>query len=421
MKKICKILSVIILFVCVAAINGKEAYAASANLTGPATVRPGDTITLNLSVNDDGKVGFEGELNFDSTQVSYSSVGTSLKDWKVEKNNNKLVIYDDTLANPLNGTKTVISLKFTVNNSVKSGDNVKIAIKNLVATDGTNESTYANVEYSVTIAEPLSSNADLSALSVDGLTITPGFAAGTTTYNAGEVEFSTSKVNVKYTAADSKAKVAVTGTNLNVGANKITVTVTAESGVKKTYTINVTRKQDPDYKASSDATLKSLTVNEGKISPAFSKNTTEYIVYLPYEFVGKSITATGSASDAKASGVTNGKANSLVEGTNEIKVVCKAEDGTEKTYKVTVVVMPKFAGAVPNIEGVEINTPEEPTTEEPTTEKITQSETTFNYVEPLKDVENNSTSPLVIIIIVIVAAAMGFVGCYLLFSRNLLR
>lgn len=421
MKKICKLLSVIVTFACVAIVSGKEAYAAGATLTGPGTVRGGDTITLSLNVNDDGKVGLEGELDFDSTQVSYSSVSTGLKDWKVEKNDNKLVIYDDTLANPLSGNKTVITLKFTVNKSVKAGDKVSIAIKNLVATDGTNESTYANVEYSVTIADALSTNADLSALSVDGLTITPNFAAGTTTYNAGEVEYTTSKVTVKYTAADTKAKVDVAGTNLAVGANKITVTVTAESGAKKTYTINVTRKQDPDYKASSDATLKSLTVNEGAISPAFSKNVTDYVVYLPFEFVGKSVSATGKANDAKASGVTNGKVNSLVEGTNEVKVVCKAEDGTEKTYKVTFVVMPKFAGAIPNIEGVEVNTPEEPTTEEPTTEKPTEEGTSFTYIEPLKDTKSNSISPIVIVIIVIVAAAMGFAGCYLLFSKNLLR
>ncbi len=419
MKKIAKLLGVIFIFAFAALYSSKNAYAASATLTGPDTVRAGDTITLKLNVNDNGKLGFDGELSYNSALVSFSSVSTDLKEWIVEKNDNKLVIYDNTQENALNGTKTVITLKFKVSANAKAGDKIQISVNGLTSSDGTNENTYPNVSYSVNVAQPLSANANLSALSVDGVTITPAFNADTTTYNGGEVEFATSKVNVKYTAADAKANVKVSGTNLAVGKNKVTVTVTAENGTKKTYTVNITRKQDPNYVANNDATLKELTVSNGSVSPAFSKDVTDYVVYLPYEFAGKSITASGKANNNKASGVTAGKLDSLAEGTNELKVVCKAEDGTEKIYNVTVVVMPKYAGALPNIEGVEVNGDiEKPTID---VEKPTEPEETTTIFVPLEEEPSKGVSPVVIIILVIVAAAMGFAGCYLLFSQNLLR
>ena len=89
---------------------------------------------------------------------------------------------------------------------------------------------------------PKSNNADLSALDIAGVTLTPAFAADTLSYTAS-VENTVDKVTVTATAADSKATVAGTGEKtLAVGNNAITVEVTAEDGTTtKTYTITVNR------------------------------------------------------------------------------------------------------------------------------------------------------------------------------------
>ncbi len=406
--------------------NMEPTIAAGASLTGPGTVRAGDTITLKFNVNDSGKYGVEASLAYDSSVVTLSSSTISLKGWKLETNGNSLIMYDDAMTNPISGNKTVVTLVFKVKSGVATGTKVNISVNNIVATDGSNESNLGNATYSASIAAPLSTNANLSSLAVDGATLKPGFAAGTTSYDIGEVEFSTSKLNISYKAEDAKAKVSVSGNNLSVGKNTVSVTVTAESGAKKTYKITVTRKQDPNYVASSDATLSSLTVSAGQISPVFSKSTKDYVVYLPYESVGATYTATGTMSDAKATGASQGSIV-LEQGNNTIIVTGTAEDGTTMEYKITVVVMPKYEGTVPGISGEkESETPsEEPTTEEPTTkDPDNQPQSQPESTGDIDDDNSNDAGgfDIVIMIVVgIVAFGVGFACRYVLFKANVLK
>lgn len=72
--------------------------------------------------------------------------------------------------------------------------------------------------------------------------LSPAFSAGQTSY-AVTVPNSVSSITIGATAADSKATVSGTGAkNLNVGSNKFSVVVKAESGATKTYTVTVTRQ-----------------------------------------------------------------------------------------------------------------------------------------------------------------------------------
>jgi hypothetical protein len=92
----------------------------------------------------------------------------------------------------------------------------------------------------------LSSNADLGSITISGVTLTPAFNKNVTSYTA-KVGNDTTSLSITATAADSKATVNITGnTNLKVGANTVKVTVTAEDGTTKVYTIVVTRSDAPD-------------------------------------------------------------------------------------------------------------------------------------------------------------------------------
>ena len=353
MKKIAKLLLVLSLsFIFLLGLK-TDFYAAGATLSGPNVVRAGDTITLKLNISDSGKFGLEGSLSYDASVVTLSSMTCNVNGWKVENNGNAIIVYDDNLTNPINGNKTVLTLKFKVNNGVAEGAAIGIAVNGIVTTDGSAESNIGTASYSVTVAAPLSGNTNLSALSVEEGTLTPNFSTGTTAYSIPDVDFSVSKLNIKYTTEDAKSKVTITGNELAVGANTVSVIVKAENGATKTYKINVTRKQDPNYVASSNAALGGITISGGSLSPVFSSEVDDYIVYLPYEYVGQEFSVAGTAADAKALGVTGGTISPLVEGVNSTTVICKAEDGTEKTYKITVVVMPEYNGSVPKIEGVD--------------------------------------------------------------------
>lgn len=403
-------------------------WAAGATLTGPGTVRAGDTITLKFNVNDSGKYGVEATMSYDSNVVTLSSSKISLSGWKLETNGNSLIMYDDAMSNPISGNKTVVTLVFKVKSGVAAGTKIDISINNIVATDGSNESNLGSATYSTTIAQPLSGNANLSSLLVNGATLNPTFAPETTSYDIGEVEYVVSKLDIKYTAEDSKSKVSVSGNSLSVGKNTVTVTVKAENGTSKAYKITVTRKQDPNYVASNDASLSALSVSVGQVSPAFSKDIKDYVVYLPNEAVGSTFTVDGTMNDTKAAGVTAAE-TVLAEGSNELKVVGTAEDGTTSEYKVTVVVMPKYAGKVPVIEGAvekETEPPTEPETETTTEELNTESATTTETVADTgtnvdSDNEADGISVVVFIIAIVVALVTGFGVCFVLFKKNVLK
>lgn len=419
MKKIVKYSLLLILCIGCLVYSSTFVWAASASLSGPGTVRAGDTITLKLNINDSGKYGVEGTLAYDSSVVSLSKSSINLKGWKLESNGNSLIMYDDAMSNPISGNKTVVTLVFKVKSGVAPGTKVNIAVNNIVATDGSNESNLGSATYAATIAEPLSGNANLSALSVNGATLSPAFATGTTSYDIGEVEYSVSKLDVKYTAEDSKSKVSVSGNNLSVGKNTVTVTVKAENGTSKSYKITVIRKQDPNYVASNDASLSNLVVSTGQISPAFSKDIREYIVYLPYETVGTTYVANGTMSDSKAVGVTEGSVV-LAEGANEVKVIGKAEDGSTSEYKITVVVMPKYEGKIPVIEGAkepETTTEPESETESKIEETTTidaneETESIAKVNETASDKGEDGISVMVLIIAIVLALGVGFGSCF---------
>lgn len=83
------------------------------------------------------------------------------------------------------------------------------------------------------------SNNYLSSLSVDGYDIMPTFSKTSNTYFVN-VSNDVTSVSIDADAEDSDAKVSIYGnTNLQVGENKILVSVTAENGDVKTYRIYV--------------------------------------------------------------------------------------------------------------------------------------------------------------------------------------
>ena len=93
------------------------------------------------------------------------------------------------------------------------------------------------------LARPVSTDATLSALTISEGTLDPVFASGTTAYTAS-VPNATTTVTVGATAADAAATVTGhTGAQaLQVGANTLTITVTAEDGTTtQDYTVKITR------------------------------------------------------------------------------------------------------------------------------------------------------------------------------------
>jgi len=356
MKKIISILTAFVLCLALMLPITVSAASASASLTGPGTVRAGDTITLSFNLNGNGILGASGTLSYDSSQVTLTGTKQTIAaPWMVEFNGSNFVAYDNNLTSPINGNKGLFTVTFKVN-SVAAGTNIKISYSSVTASDGSADANVGTVTYSATVAAPLSAENNLASLTVGNATISPAFSAATTSYTAN-VPFEISKLDVSATAADSKAKVSVSSPNLIPnGTTKVTVTVTAENGNKKTYTISVKRAQDPNYKASDNNKLSGIKVDGFLLSPVFDADTTQYVVWLPYETT--SVKISGTAADNKASVSVVGGDKLAAGQDNPVKVICTAENGEKKEYTVIVKRAAAHDGSVEEL-------PDEPVIDEP--------------------------------------------------------
>ncbi len=332
-KLICAITVLTLLFSTVFCITTFAANP-SASLTGPGTLRAGDKITLTFKLNGTGVYGFQGELSYNSSQLTLS--GTSQKiasPWVVEFTGNTFVAYDNNLSTPINSNKAIFTVTFTVKN-VAAGTNIKVSCTEVKASVGEKQeiTNVGTVSYNKTVSAPLSTNTNLKSLTVDNATISPAFSAAKTSYTAS-VPFSVLRLNISAIAEDGKSSVKINSPNLTAGGTtKATVTVTAESGAKKTYTITVTRESDPNYVASGENRLSAITVNEYKLSPIFQSDVKNYLVWLPYET--ESIKVSGTAIDSKASVEVVGGENLAAGQDNTVTLICTAENGEKTEYTI---------------------------------------------------------------------------------------
>ena len=211
------------------------------------------------------------------------------------------------------------------------------------------ESTTRTYTVTVTRAEPPSTDASLSALTLSGVDFGT-FASGTTSYTA-QVDNDVSQTTVTPTVNDSGASYVikrggVTDADgvvvLGVDSNVISVEVTAEDeSATRTYTITVTRAESPTPELSDDATLSALTLS-GVDFGTFDSTTTSYTAQVANGVTETTVVPTANDSGAsyviKLGGVTDADGViSLTVGSNVITIEVTAEDdSTTGTYTVTV-------------------------------------------------------------------------------------
>ena len=207
----------------------------------------------------------------------------------------------------------------------------------------------------------LSDNANLASLTLDAGVWTPTYSPSKTDYRVvvgsgvGSVTVSAKAADVggadvDIMPADTDSNVAGDQVSLTVGAEtNITVTVTAEDGrTTKTYTVAVYRERAPK---SDDATLSALTLDGAVLSPAFDSNVTTYTARAAYSSDEVTLSYTPDIG-AMSIGVQGGRPSSVLNpvsmnrssatvrlyttGETQIEIIVTAEDGTVKTYTVTV-------------------------------------------------------------------------------------
>jgi hypothetical protein len=188
-------------------------------------------------------------------------------------------------------------------------------------------------------------DATLSLLTVSAGALSPSFSGNETNYTL-DVDKEVDKLVINAAATHDEATVTGAGEQtVNIGNDNVfEIEVTAKDGVTtKKYTITVTRADK-----SKVATLSTLSVSTGYLSPEFKPDVLEYAVDVASNVRNITLNAT-SANNATIEGLGN-KTLSGAKNTFEITVI--AEDGqTTEVYTVTVYVAPEGLISVSRSDG----------------------------------------------------------------------
>lgn len=317
-------------------------YAASTSLSGTTNVTNGDNVTI--TINGSAIAVWDLDVSYDDSKLELISGKTKYVGVSDSGKNENITIA--TLVFKTKGTGTAnVGISGTISGEDKvkldTSRSIGVSINEKVVTppdtgnndnQNNNNSSNNNSNSNTTVATK-SSNAYLKSLQVNYEGLTPNFNKNKTTYSLS-VGKDVDSIKVTAKAEHSGAKVSVSGnTNLKDGDNNVYITVTAENGAKKTYTIVVTKSADPDK---ANSYLESLIVENAKLSPEFSKEIFEYDCgTVGLDVTSLKILAFPEIEEAKVEITGN---DELIMGENNIVVKITSVDGTTtKEYKIRVI------------------------------------------------------------------------------------
>ena len=204
---------------------------------------------------------------------------------------------------------------------------------------------------------PLSGDATLSGITLTAggqpVALTETFAADTTTYTAS-VDYSTDMITVSARTRRADAVMVIAPedadsetdglqVSLDVGENRVTITVTAEDGTTRAYALTVTRAEPP----AGDSALIDVTLTAGdeamSLDETFDADTMTYTASVAHSTDMITVSARTRRADAvmviapeDADSETDGHQVSLDVGENRVTITVTAEDGTTRAYALTV-------------------------------------------------------------------------------------
>ena len=215
-----------------------NAASGSINIASSSTVVVGNKVTVTVTISSGTKMGsWQMSLNYDKSylQLTNSTArdgGTFMIDYAEDPG--------------------VLKKTYTFTFKTLKSGTTKLSVdgyRAYVSSDLSALSLSANTKQIriITQAEleaSYSKNNNLSALEVEGFTLTPEFKTDILEYSVVVPE-NTKEVNIKANVQDKRASVNGIGTQaVNPGANKFSVVVRAQSGAEKTYVINVEVKDE---------------------------------------------------------------------------------------------------------------------------------------------------------------------------------
>lgn len=413
MKRKSKIIGSLILFLFLIIIaNTVKVQAASTSITGSKTVTQGEVVTItgsvtaggwNLTLSGAGQskhlVGQTSVTGNDSASTSItftaSDVGTYTFTLKGD-----ITDFDTDVTSNVNKpcTITVKAPSTGVNTGTNTGDSTN----NGGSTSSGSENTSTNTS---------ASTAQLKMITTKPVDFS-GFKSASTGPYKVTVENNVTSIDVVTSKKDGGQKVSISGNqNLDVGTNKVTVSVTSADGKNKmTYVIYVTRKSgdsenteekpnqidnENNKEEKEKLGLSAIILDEGySLTPEFKTDIYEYTVNINEDLKEFPVNAISTQDDAKIEITGN---TDLIDGENTITIKVISADGNETVVYTIKVIKEK-------IETTQIE------------KKIQATPTYYNAYESIK---NTSMIVTVIIGIVFFVATTSAIAEFRTYSKKL--
>lgn len=313
----------------------------------PKQVFVGDIFKVQVLVNSDNISDYINGIN------ALVTTNDNLKLTNIEYNNKLIgVSKDNTLVAAGSDMVTgdvLLTLEFT---AVLTG-------KASISLDGTIAKNDSISEFNTLVAEinvirNISTNNNLSSLNTSVGTFDVAFDKDVTVYTL-TVPYDTKSVVLSGSLADVNSTVdGLIEYTLDGDKTVANITVTAEDGTIKVYTVYIVREAKPEetvvtpvaYQYSSNNYLKSLEIDGYEIE--FDKDTNEYKITVKSDVTSLDIKATPEDSRSRVEITGNEK---FKKGNNIVTITVTAEDGSTREYKITVNKESEKKDALTEIEG----------------------------------------------------------------------
>ena len=245
MKKTIKtLLSFVIIIALALSVFALNVSAATATISGAGEYEVGKSFNVKIQFNADATLyAVEVDVTYNSSVLKLNSVSGA----DYSTGNGSVKIVDDGFS----ATKPSKTSSYTLNFTAIAAGNSNITASILGGGEAESKAS-TSAKVSVVTPKP-SSNANLASIKLSSGSLSPAFNPNTTDYNV-TVKYDVDSITITGAVADGKATYIGGGTfALEVGDNKKTLTVTAEDGTKKSYTINIKRMTEQETKDAEQA------------------------------------------------------------------------------------------------------------------------------------------------------------------------
>lgn len=326
MRKLLTMLATVLLMII--PIQPVKAAAFSITINGPTKITAGEQFTVTVAVSGvTNMLGLQAAFSYDSTKLTLVS-SSGLNGYELTLGTNLVV--DRTTGK--SGSFSIASIVFKAKTTFALGQSTVLRVTDGQYSDGTKDipSVAPYISALPLTIKMVSDNSYLKSLTVSEGSLSFN---KTTTYYKVVVENNITSINIAASPEYSKSTVSGTGTkSLSVYSNLFNIVVTAENGDKRTYTVEVQRKDENGLAAppSTNNYLSALVVDG--VPFEFNKETLAYT--LEVGNLISSLTVTPTLEDPKSQVAVS--STTLAVGSNTITITVTAESGAVRTYTLTV-------------------------------------------------------------------------------------